>query len=94
MKRTELIPVEYIEQQIFLVRGQKVMIDVHLAELYGVSTKAFIQAVKRNPSGFPRDFAFQLITEEHNLPAGEGGGICHMFLPSKESGNVFEHSSE
>ena len=57
-----------IEENIFLVRGHKVMLDSHLAELYGVKTKALIQAVKRNFKCFPQDFMFQLSTEEaHSL---------------------------
>jgi hypothetical protein len=53
-----IFPAEVIEKKIFLIRGEKVMIDSHLAELYGVSTKALVQAVKRNPTRFPIDFAF------------------------------------
>ncbi len=56
----ELIPQEIIEQRIFLIRGHKVMISTHLAKLYGVETRALIQAVKRNPERFPEDFMFQL----------------------------------
>ena len=49
-----------IERRIFLIRGQKVMIDSHLAELYGVPTSQLNQAVKRNRKRFPDDFMFQL----------------------------------
>jgi len=49
---------------IHLIRGQKVMLDTDLAELYGVPTKAFNQAVKRNRSRFPSDFMFQLKAAE------------------------------
>ena len=59
-----LIPVERIEQAIYLVRGQKVMFDFDLAALYGVATKALIQAVKRNRERFPADFMFQLSKRE------------------------------
>lgn len=55
---------EGIEQHIFLVRGQKVMLSMHLAELYGVEVRALIQAVKRNKERFPEDFMFQLTWEE------------------------------
>ena len=58
---------EQIVQLIFLVRGQKVMLDEHLADLYGVETKVLIQAVKRNSGRFPQDFMFQLSTEEWAL---------------------------
>jgi len=59
-----LIPIEVIEKKIFLLRGQKVMLDKDLAELYGVSTKVLNQAVKRNLDRFPEDFMFQLTKEE------------------------------
>ncbi|OGS99200.1 MAG: hypothetical protein A3H99_04175 [Gallionellales bacterium RIFCSPLOWO2_02_FULL_59_110] len=56
--------VEQIESQIFLIRGQKVMLDADLAELYGVPTKVLNQAIKRNSEQFPEDFMFQLTAEE------------------------------
>ncbi len=59
-----LIPVERIEKLIYLIRGHKVMIDSDLAELYGVTTGALNQALKRNIDRFPEDFAFQLSSEE------------------------------
>ena len=64
MSQTSLIPLERIEQQIFLLRGQKVMLSHHLAELYGVQPKVLIQAVKRNADRFPSDFLFQLTPVE------------------------------
>jgi len=60
----ELIPEEIIEQKIFLLRGQKVMLSSHLAGLYGVRVKVLIQAVKRNIERFPEDFMFQLSDNE------------------------------
>jgi hypothetical protein len=60
----QLIPVEVIEQRILLVRGQKVMLDAALAELYQVPTKVLNQAVKRNLDRFPEDFMFRLTPEE------------------------------
>ena len=56
--------VEQIESQIFLIRGQKVMLDADLAELYGVPTKRLNEQVRRNSERFPEDFMFQLTTEE------------------------------
>ena len=53
-----------IQNKIYEIRGQKVMIDRDLAEMYGVQTKALNQAVKRNIERFPEDFMFQLTTEE------------------------------
>ena len=63
MPKDQLIP-EVIEQRIYLVRRQKVMLDRDLAELYGVTTAALNQAVKRNAARFPRDFVFQLSKKE------------------------------
>jgi len=60
----EIIVPEVIERKIFMVRGCKVMLSMHLAELYGVPTGVLIQAVKRNIERFPRDFMFQLTWEE------------------------------
>ena len=59
-----IVPVEQIEQMIFLLRGQKVMLSPHLAELYGVEPRVLVQAVKRNIDRFPDDFMFQLTAEE------------------------------
>jgi hypothetical protein len=59
-----LIPVERIERSILMISGQKIMLSVHLAELYDVETRALNQAVKRNISRFPGDFMFQLSEAE------------------------------
>ncbi|HBH62203.1 MAG TPA: DNA-binding protein [Nitrospiraceae bacterium] len=58
------MPQEVIQQKIFLIRGQKVMLDNDLAELYEVETRALNQAVKRNIKRFPSDFMFQLNQSE------------------------------
>ncbi len=58
------IPVESITSRIFLVRGQKVMLDSDLAELYGVSTSRLNEQVRRNIDRFPNDFMFQLTDSE------------------------------
>jgi phage regulator Rha-like protein len=55
---------QVIRQKIYEIRGQKVMLDFDLAELYGVETRAFNQAVKRNIERFPEDFMFQLTVKE------------------------------
>lgn len=60
----EVMPIEVIERKIYLIRGHKVMISMHLAELYGVETRALNQAVKRNIQRFPEDFMFQLTEME------------------------------
>jgi hypothetical protein len=53
-----------VEQRIFLMRGQNVMLDFDLAELYGVETRALKQAVRRNLDRFPADFMFELSAAE------------------------------
>ena len=55
---------ESIEGSILLIRGHKVLIDVHLAALYGVTTKRLNEQVRRNRARFPEDFMFQLTAEE------------------------------
>ncbi len=61
---TIVIPAERIERSILVIRGEKVLIDRDLADLYQVETRAMIQAVKRNIGRFPPDFMFQLSTKE------------------------------
>jgi len=60
MSNDQLISTVDIERRIYLVRGQRVMLDRDLAELYGVTTAALNQAVRRNLDRFPQDFMFQL----------------------------------
>ena len=60
----ELVPVEYVERRILSIRGQNVIIDADLAELYGVETRRLNEQVKRNRERFPDDFVFQLTREE------------------------------
>ncbi len=60
------VVISKIEKMIYVVRGQNVMLDSDLAELYGVKTKALNQAVKRNLERFPEDFMFQLTQAEGN----------------------------
>jgi hypothetical protein len=59
-----MVPAERIERSILLIHGQKVILDGDLAELYGVETRALVQAVQRNLERFPDDFMFQLTKEE------------------------------
>lgn len=63
-KDRSLIPIEHIERSILLIRGQKVMLDRDLAQLYDVETRALNQAVRRNIDRFPEDFMFRLTREE------------------------------
>jgi hypothetical protein len=63
-KQTGVVPVEQISQSILVFRGHKVLLDEDLASLYGVTTSALVQAVKRNIGRFPEDFMFQLTAAE------------------------------
>ena len=62
--KTAIAPIEWIESSILTIRSHNVMFDADLARLYGVKTKALIQAVKRNVDRFPDDFMFQLTKQE------------------------------
>jgi len=65
---SKIIMISGIEQRIFYMRSKKVMLDIHLAELYGVETKRLNEQVRRNIKRFPADFMFQLTRHEwHNL---------------------------
>jgi hypothetical protein len=69
-----------IEQKIYFVRGEKVMLDSSLADLYQIETKYIIRAVKRNTQRFPIDFAFQLTAEEVEILR------CHFGTSSEGHG--------
>ncbi len=58
---------QFIQNKIYEIRGQKVMLDFDLAELYGVETRVFNQGVKRNIESFPEEFMFQLTRKEWSL---------------------------
>ncbi|MFA6355558.1 MAG: ORF6N domain-containing protein [Candidatus Omnitrophota bacterium] len=60
----KLVKQEIVRQKIFVIRDKKVMLSVHLAELYGVEVRALVQAVKRNIERFPSDFMFLLTDQE------------------------------
>ena len=64
MSKTDIGSIEKIETPLYVIRGEKVMLDRDLAELYEVQTKTLIQAVRRNPARFPADFMFQLSEKE------------------------------
>lgn len=81
MNKVETAEVTIIEERIFTIRGQQVMIDRDLAELYATETKVLNQAVKRNIDKFPADFRFQLTTEEKR----ELVTICDRFKTLKHS---------
>lgn len=71
-----IVPMERITQAILLIRGQKVMLDNDLADLYQVEIKVLNQAVKRNIARFPDDFMFQ-------LTAGETAHLRSQFVTLK-----------
>jgi hypothetical protein len=62
--KNEIASVRQIESKILLIRGQKVMLDTDLAELYGVETKRLNEQVRRNIERFPEDFMYRLTAEE------------------------------
>ena len=64
MTKSNFISIERIEKAIYLIRGEKVMLDRDLADLYDVPTGAINQAVRRNPDRFPKDFMFRLTSAE------------------------------
>ena len=70
---------QIIQNKIFEVRGCRVMLDLHLAELYQVETRALKQAVKRNIERFPSDFMFVLTKDEANLLLSIG--VSHFVIP-------------
>jgi hypothetical protein len=73
-----IIPTEQIMNKIFLLREEKVMLDVHLAEIYGVETRALKQAVRRNMELFPGDFMFVLNDSEVAIM------VSQNVIPSKQ----------
>lgn len=90
---SELIPSERIENKIYLIRGKRVMLDRDLAQLYGVSTGALNQAIRRNRERFPDDFMFKLtLYEAKNLisqiviSSSGHGGSRHRFTAFTEQG--------
>jgi hypothetical protein len=93
-KPQPVIPVERVASRIYLIRGEKVMLDSDLAELYGVPTKVLNQAVRRNRDRFPEDFMFPLTSAEVEILRSQivtlkptGRGKHSKYLP-----NVFtEH---
>ena len=86
-----MIPDELVMNKIYLIRGQKVMLDRDLAELYDVETKVLNQAVKRNSERFPADFMFQLTKKDfENLKSqivtSSWGGVRKMPFAFTEQG--------
>ena len=83
---------QIIQSKIYEIRGQRVMLDFHLAEMYGTTTKALKQAVKRNLKRFPPDFMFELTKEEFGLlrsqidTSNQRGGTRYMPFAFTEQG--------
>ena len=71
------LPFPNIEKMIYVIRGQKVMIDSDLADLYGVETRALNRQVLRNLNRFPEDFMFRLTEEEFNTLRLQTGSAEH-----------------
>lgn len=80
-----IIPLEKIENKIYLIRGQKVMIDSDLASLYGVKVKRLNEQVKRNAKRFPEDFMFQLTRYEAEYLERE---IAHLMAKILQGRNL------
>jgi hypothetical protein len=81
-----LLPEAMLIRQIYWIRGNKVLIDFDLAELYGISTKVLKQAVRRNIQRFPEDFMFELIKQEFEylrsqFVTSSWGGVRYIPLP-------------
>ena len=64
MPKASMLPAKRIERAILVLRGEKVLLDLDIALLYGVETRTLVQAAKRNRQRFPSDFMFQLTVEE------------------------------
>ncbi|HQT98564.1 MAG TPA: ORF6N domain-containing protein [Thermodesulfobacteriota bacterium] len=75
------VPIEHVETRILYIRGHRVMVDMDLAEVYGIPTNALNQAIKRNADRFPEDFAIRLRPEEKM----ELVAICDQFSRLRHS---------
>lgn len=69
----------HVEQKIFVVRGEQVMLDMDLARIYGIENQALKQAVRRNLSKFPEDFMFRLSDSETNELISSG--VSQFVIP-------------
>jgi hypothetical protein len=82
MAQKSIVPAEQVENCIYLLRGQRVMLDDDLAMLYGVETKTLNRAVKRNLPRFPEDFMFKLSVKEFE-------SLRYQFGTSKRGGRRY-----
>ena len=84
--------VQRIEEMIFLIRGQRVMLDSDLAKIYGVTTKRLKEQFRRNIKRFPQDFAFQITNQELTIlrsqiaTSSSHGGLRHLPIAFTEHG--------
>jgi len=76
-KKASIVSLEHVVSRIFLIRGQKVMLDADLADLYGVTTKRLNEQVKRNIDRFPSDFMFQMNVKEHDSLRSQFATLKH-----------------
>lgn len=87
-----MLPTLIIQQKIYVIRGEQVMLDSDLAEMYGMETKVLKQAVKRNINRFPSDFMFELTKEEFEnlrsqiVTSNKRGGTRYMPYAFTEQG--------
>ena len=96
MSKDAIDSVADVGSRILIVRGQRVMLDSDLARLYGVTTKAFTQAVRRNRSRFPGDFLFELTNQEVvrsrsqsvTLKGGRGSNVKYLPMAFTEHGAI------
>ena len=91
MSKKLIIPDEVVMNKIYLIREQKVMLDMDLAELYGVETKQLKRAVRRNSDRFPEDFMFELDKEEleilrSQIGTSSWGGVRYAPMAFTEQG--------
>ena len=87
--KQQMIPQEAVEKKIFLIRGQKVMLDSDLAKLYEIETKQLTRQVRRNFKRFPADFMFQLTKDEYlrcQIGTSKRGGRRYLPYAFTEQG--------
>lgn len=89
IKSAQLATVEHVESNIFVIRGQRVMLDRDLAEIYQVETRVLKQAVRRNRHRFPEDFLFELNDSEiANLESSRSQTVTLNKTGSKRGSNI------
>jgi hypothetical protein len=95
-KKSVAVPIERVTHSIIILRGQRVLLDHDLAEIYGVTTGRLNEAVKRNIARFPEDFMFQLTLEEVEasrsqfaiLKGGRGSNVKYLPFAFTEHGAI------